>query len=82
MNLTPTQDCLFVRPEIEKHALFALLREKQTGTGVVVAKGPKATETEVGQRILFGEFVGQDVNFDGGDYLVMREEHVMGVIDG
>ena len=82
MNLTPTQDCLFVRPEMEKHALFALLREKQTGTGVVVAKGPKATETEVGQRILFGEFVGQDVNFGGEDYLVMREEHVMGVIDG
>jgi len=82
MNLTPTQDCLFVRPEMEKHALFALLKQKQTGTGIVVAKGPKATETEVGARILFGEFVGQDVNFEGEDYLVMREEHVMGVIDG
>jgi len=81
MNLTPRQDCLFVRPEIEKHALFALLKQKQTGTGIVVAKGPKATETEVGQRILFGEFVGQDVNFEGEDYLVMRESHVMGVID-
>ena len=81
MNLTPRQDCLFVRPEMEKHALFALLKQKQTGTGIVVAKGPKATETEVGQRILFGEFVGQDVNFEGEDYLVMRESHVMGVID-
>ena len=82
MNLTPTQDCLFVQPEMEKHALFELLRQKQTGIGRIVAKGPKATETEVGQRILFGEFVGQDVHFEGTDYLVMREEHLLGVIDG
>jgi co-chaperonin GroES (HSP10) len=81
MNLTPRQDCLFVRPEMEKHALFALLRQKQTGYGVVVAKGPEATETEVGNRILFGEFVGQDVHLEGEDYLVMREEHILGVID-
>lgn len=81
MNLMPRQDCLFVRPEMEKHALFALLKQKQTGYGVIIAKGPQATETELGQRILFGEFVGQDVHLDGQDYLVMREAHVLGVIN-
>ena len=81
MNLMPRQDCLFVLPEMEKHALFALLKQKQTGYGVIIAKGPQATETEIGQRILFGEFVGQDVHLDGQDYLVMREAHVLGVIN-
>lgn len=82
MNLTPRQDCLFVRPELEKHALIALLRQKQTGIGVIVAKGPDAAETDVGQRVLFGEFVGQELHFEGEDYLVMREDHILGVIDG
>jgi|GEM_PF-3495585 len=81
MNLTPREDCLFVRPDMEKHALFALLRQKQTGTGRIVAKGPDASETDVGQRILFGEFVGQELHFEGEDYLVMRESHILGVMD-
>ena len=46
-----------------------------------MAKGPEATETEVGSRVLFGEFVGQDVHLAGEDYLVMREAHILGVID-
>lgn len=71
-----------MRPELEKHALFALLRQKQTGIGVIVAKGPDAAETDVGQRVLFGEFVGQELHFKGEDYLVMREDHILGVIDG
>lgn len=82
MNLSPRQDCLFVRPDMEKHALFELIRQKQTGTGVIVAKGPDAKETDVGERILFGEFVGQELHFEGEDYLVMREAHILGVIDG
>jgi co-chaperonin GroES (HSP10) len=81
MNLTPRQDCLFVRPELEKHALIALLRQKQTGIGVIVAKGPDAAETDVGQRVLFGEFVGQELHFEGEDYLVMREAHVLSIVD-
>lgn len=81
MNLSPRQDCLFVRPDMEKHALFTLLRAKQTGTGVIVAKGPDAKETQVGERILFGEFVGQELHFENEDYLVMRESHILGVID-
>jgi len=81
MNLMPRQDCLFVKPDMEKHALFALLRAKQTGTGVIVAKGPQAIETDVGMRILFGDNIGQDVQFEGEEYLVMREAHILGVID-
>tara|TARA_R110000803_G_scaffold61535_3_gene121398 strand:- start:11 stop:259 length:249 start_codon:yes stop_codon:yes gene_type:complete len=82
MNLMPRQDCLFVKPELEKHAVLELIRQKQTGMGTIVAKGPNAHDTSVGEKILFGNFVGQELHFEGEDYLVMREEHILGVIDG
>jgi len=80
-NIQALQDCLLVRPDIEKHELFTLLRNKQTGTGVVVSVGPLATETIVGSAILFGDSIGQELKWEGEDILVMREAHVLGVFD-
>jgi co-chaperonin GroES (HSP10) len=81
MKIRATQDCLFVRPDMEKHDLFVLLRQKQTGTGVVVAAGPLAKDVKVGDRVLFGDQIGQDLRWEGEDLLVMREEHTLGVFD-
>lgn len=81
MRLQARQDCLIVRPEVEKHALFVLLRQKQTGTGIVVSAGPDAKDVKVGDRVLFGDSIGQDLQWEGEDLLVMREEHTLGVFD-
>jgi len=81
MTLQALQDCLIVRPDLEKHDLFILLREKQTGTGVVVSAGPEAKDVKVGDRVLFGDSIGQDLQWEGEDLLVMREEHTLGVFD-
>ena len=81
MRLQATQDCLIVRPEVEKHTLFVLLRQKQTGTGIVVSAGPDAKDVKVGDRVLFGDFIGQDLQWEGEVLLVMREAHTLGVFD-
>lgn len=81
MNVTPMQDCVFVKPDIEKHALIQLIRAKQTGNGVVVAVGPRCVDLKVGDHIAFGEFVGTELPWEGKDLLVMREEHVLGVLE-
>ena len=81
MRLQATQDCLIVRPDMEKHDLFVLLRQKQTGTGVVVSAGPDAKDVKVGDRVLFGDSIGQDLTWEGEDLLVMRESHTLGVFD-
>ena len=69
MKLQATQDCLIVRPDIEKHALFTLLRQKQTGTGVVISAGPFAKDVKIGDRVLFGDSIGQDLQWEGEDLL-------------
>lgn len=81
MKIQALQDCLIVRPDIEKHALIALIREKKTGTGVVIAAGPAAKDVQVGDRVLFGDSIGQDLRWEGEDLLVMREAHTLGVFE-
>lgn len=81
MTLKALQDCLIVRPDMEKHELFVLLRQKQTGTGVVVSAGPDATSVKVGDRVLFGDSIGQDLQWEGENLLVMRESHTLGVFE-
>jgi co-chaperonin GroES (HSP10) len=81
MTLKARQDCLIVRPDMEKHDLFVLLRQKQTGTGVVVAAGPDTREVKVGDKVLFGDSIGQELQWEGENLLVMREAHTLGVFD-
>jgi co-chaperonin GroES (HSP10) len=81
MTIKALQDCLIVRPDVEKHELFIMLREKKTGTGVVVSAGPDAKDIKVGDRVLFGDSIGQDLKWEGDDLLVMRELHTLGVFD-
>lgn len=81
MTLKASQDCLIVRPDMEKHDLFVLLRQKQTGTGVVVAAGPDTREVKVGDKVLFGDSIGQELQWEGENLLVMREAHTLGVFD-
>ncbi len=40
------------------------------------------TTAGVGDRVLFGKYSGTEVKLDGEDFLVMREEDIMGVIEG
>lgn len=81
MSVQALQDCLIVRPDMEKHELFILLREKQTGTGTVVSVGPQAVDIKVGDKVLFGDSIGQDLKWEGEDLLVMREAHTLGVFE-
>jgi chaperonin GroES len=49
-----------------------------------VEKDGKVTPLDVkaGDLILFGKYSGQEIKLDGEEYLIMREEEVLGVIEG
>jgi chaperonin GroES len=38
-------------------------------------------EVKVGNKILFGKYSGSEVKIDGDEYLIMREDDVLGVIE-
>jgi chaperonin GroES len=39
-------------------------------------------EVKAGDTILFGKYSGQEIKLDGEDYIIMREDEVLGVIEG
>ena len=53
------------------------------GTGKIREDGTRQTpDVKAGDLILFGKYSGQEIRLDGEDYLIVREEEVLGVIDG
>jgi chaperonin GroES len=61
----------------------------QEGEVISVGKGKISEEGKVrpldvkdGDRILFGKYSGTEIKLDGEDYIIMREEEVLGIISG
>jgi chaperonin GroES len=59
----------------------------QEGEVISVGKGKSNDEGKVfpldvkaGDRVLFGKYAGTEIKIDGEDYIIMREEEVLGVL--
>jgi chaperonin GroES len=50
---------------------------KKTDDGKVIALDVKA-----GDRILFGKYSGTEIKVENQDYLILREEEVLGIVEG
>ena len=94
MNIRPLQDRIIVkRLEEEEKTKGGIIipdaaKEKPMQGEVVAAGKGKVNENgkinpldvKVGDKILFGKYSGTEVKLDGEDYLIMREEDVLGVL--
>ena len=53
------------------------------GNGKVKDDGKRvALDVKPGDTILFGKYSGQEIKLDGEDFLIMREDEVLAVIEG
>jgi chaperonin GroES len=94
MNLRPLHDRILVRRLEEKESLRGGIiipdtaKEKPqqaevvaVGNGKLLDDGTRATiEVRAGDRILFGKYSGSDVKIDGEEYLILREDEILGVL--
>jgi chaperonin GroES len=60
----------------------------QQGEVIAVGKGKRlddgkvvALDVKAGDRILFGKYSGNEITLDGTEYIIMREDDVLGVLD-
>ena len=95
MNVRPLHDRIIVqRIEEGEQKIGGIIipdtaKEKpQQGKIIAAGKGRiekdgKVTPLDVkaGDTILFGKYAGQEIKIDGNEYLIMREEEVLGVIE-
>ena len=95
IKIRPLQDRVIVKrleEETEKTKGGIIIpdtaKEKpQQGKVIAVGKGKVEKDGKVipldvkeGDTILFGKYSGQEIKLDGEEYLIMREEEVLGVI--
>ena len=53
------------------------------GNGKILENGEvRKLDVKKGDKVLFGKYSGNEVKVDGEDYLVMREDDIMAVIEG
>ena len=95
-KFTPLHDRILVRRVEEAETtrggiiLPDTAKEKpQEGEVVSAGKGKISEEGKVrpldvkeGDRILFGKYSGTEIKLDGEDFIIMREEEVLGIITG
>ena len=95
MKIRPLYDRIVVKRIEEKEQMQGGLyipdtaKEKpQEGEVAAVGKGKRLEDGKVvpldvqaGDRILFGKYSGNDIKLDGEEYLIMREDEVLGILD-
>jgi len=94
MNIRPLHDRVIVkRVEDERKSAGGIVipdtAAEKPSQGEVVAVGPGklddngkvvAMGVKPGDRILFGKYSGTEFKLDGGDYLHMREDDIIGIL--
>jgi chaperonin GroES len=95
MNIRPLHDRVVVKridAQEQKHGSLFIpdsAKEKpQEGEVVAIGNGKRDDKGEihpldvkVGDRILFGKYSGSDIKMDGVEYLIMREDEILGVFE-
>ncbi|MGB9154787.1 MAG: co-chaperone GroES [Alphaproteobacteria bacterium] len=97
MNIRPLHDRVVVKrlEENEEKTAGGLIipdsaKEKpQKGEVVAIGKGKRGEDgklipldLQVGDHILFGKYSGSDIKISDVEYLIMREDEVLGVLEG
>ena len=94
-KIRPLQDRVIVKRIEESEQMRGGLYIPDTAKekpqeGEVIAAGPGKVENgnkieltvKVGDRVLFGKYAGTEVKLDGEEYLIMREDDILGIIEG
>ena len=95
MKIRPLYDRIVVKrveeQETTRHGLVipdSAKEKPQEGEVMAIGRGKRlddgrvvALDVQIGDRILFGKYTGNDIKLEGLEYIIMREDDVLGVLD-
>ncbi|MGD0124461.1 MAG: co-chaperone GroES [Terriglobia bacterium] len=95
MKVKPLHDRILIKRVEEKETIKGGIiipdtaKEKPQEAEVIAVGGGKKTEegkviamdVKAGDRILFGKYSGTEIKVDNEDYLIIREDEVLGIIE-
>ncbi|MFN0251205.1 MAG: co-chaperone GroES [Kofleriaceae bacterium] len=96
MNVRPLQDRILVRrvEEVEKTRGGIIIPDSAKerpleGKVIAVGNGKRTEEgtlielaVKAGDRVLFGKYSGTEIKVDNVDHIILREDEVLGIIEG
>jgi chaperonin GroES len=96
MKFTPLHDRILIKRIEEKETAKGGIiipdsakEKQQEGEVIAVGNGRKTEEGKIipldvkaGDRILFGKYSGTEIKVDNEDFLILKEEEVLGIIEG
>jgi chaperonin GroES len=95
MKIRPLYDRIVVKrieeQETTRHGIVipdSAKEKPQEGEVMAIGKGKRLDDGNVvvldvkaGDRILFGKYSGNEIQLDGSEYIIMREDDVLGILD-
>jgi chaperonin GroES len=95
MNIRPLHDRVIVKrldakETVKGGIIIPDTAQEKPQEGEVIAVGPGKTlddgktqtmNVKAGDKILFGKYAGTDVKIDDVDYIIMREDDILGVLE-
>ena len=95
MNIRPLYDRIVVKrieeQESTRHGIIipdSAKEKPQEGEVIAVGHGKRledgklaALDVKAGDRILFGKYSGSETKLEGTEYIIMREDDVLGILD-
>jgi len=95
MNIRPLYDRIVVKRIEEQESVRrgiiipdSAQEKPQEAEVVAIGRGKRledgnvvALDVKVGDRILFGKYSSSDIKVDGTEYLIMREDEILGVVE-
>jgi len=89
MKLKPINDRVVVKPaaaeaKTKGGIIIPDTAKEKPQKGKIVAVGPGKDGNEMtvknGDTVLYGKYAGQELNYDGTDYLIMREDDILVIL--
>ena len=89
MNIKPLADRVLVKPAAaEEKSVGGIIipdtAKEKPQRGEVIAVGPgkdgNLMTVQVGDTVLYGKYAGQELNYEGKDYLIMREDDILVIL--
>ena len=87
--MKPINDRVVVKPakadeKTEGGIIIPDTAKEKPQKGKVVAVGPgkdgQAMTVKKGDKVLYGKYAGQELNYEGQDYLIMREDDILVIL--
>lgn len=82
----PIFDRVLVRPDKTEELTDGGIVKPDIGLekpmqGVVIDKGSKVIEVQVGEHVCFGKYSGTELNIEDVRHIILREDEILGVIE-